>query len=120
LTLGSFDGLKVVIDAKNQPELVCLRADKEIGVDGLSDGATDQLFLALRLATIERHGEGFEALPLVLDDVLIHFDEERTRSALEVFASLARSMQVLLFTHLARNVELAEEALGNAVRIVHL
>jgi hypothetical protein len=29
-------------------------------------------------------------------------------------------MQVLLFTHLARNVELAEEALGNAVRIVHL
>jgi uncharacterized protein YhaN len=120
LTLGSFDALKVVIDAKNQPELVCLRADKEIGVDALSDGAKDQLFLALRLATIERHGEGFEPLPLVLDDVLIHFDEERTRSALEVFASLAGSMQVLLFTHLARNVELAEEALGNAVRVVHL
>ena len=47
-------------------------------------------------------------MPLVLDDVFVHFDDERTRAALEVLAELSRVVQVLLFTHHARVVELAE------------
>ncbi len=120
LTLGSFDDLRIVINAKHLPELVCVRGKREVGVEGLSDGAKDQLFLALRLATIERHGEGLEPVPLVLDDVLVNFDEERTRSALTLLRELASRMQVLLFTHLERTVELAREASSGSVRVALL
>ncbi len=120
LTHSSFEGLKIVINSKNQPELVCLRSAQEVAVEALSDGAKDQLFLALRLATIEHHGEGFESLPLVLDDVLINFDEDRTRSALALLGTVATRMQVLLFTHLARTVELAKLVLGRGAHVVAL
>lgn len=48
-------------------------------------------------------------MPLILDDTLINFDDDRARAALGVFADMARHMQVLLFTHHARMVELAEQ-----------
>jgi hypothetical protein len=51
-------------------------------------------------------------MPLVLDDVLIHFDEERVRSALAVLAELAERTQILYFTHHARHVELARSAVA--------
>lgn len=115
LTKDSFRELRVVLDERDQPELVCVRAGQEVPIDGLSDGAKDQLFLALRLATIERHTENVESLPLVLDDILVNFDEDRSRAALEVLASLCPKMQVLLFTHHERVAELAQEAAGARV-----
>lgn len=112
LTGGSFSGLRVVLDAKDRPELVCLREGAEVGLDGLSDGAKDQLFLALRLATIERHnGAEVERLPLVLDDVLVNFDEGRAELAIRLLSTLSGSMQVLMFTHQERLAEIAR-ALG--------
>jgi uncharacterized protein YhaN len=51
-------------------------------------------------------------MPLVLDDVLIHFDDDRARAALDVLGEVARTTQVLFFTHHARLVELARAVLG--------
>jgi uncharacterized protein YhaN len=82
-----------------------------VAVDGLSDGTRDQLYLALRLASLERYAEHNEPLPLILDDVLIHFDDDRARAALEVLGEVAASTQILFFTHHARLVELAREAI---------
>jgi uncharacterized protein YhaN len=48
-------------------------------------------------------------MPFVVDDILIGFDDNRTRICLEVFAQLAVSTQVLLFTHHRRVLELAGE-----------
>ncbi|MBK6514851.1 MAG: AAA family ATPase [Polyangiaceae bacterium] len=110
LTGGSIERLRVVMSDKDQPELVCVRGGHEVALDGLSEGARDQLFLALRLATIERHCEGVEPLPLVLDDVLASFDDARTQATLDVLASLAPKIQVLLFTHHEHVVELARRA----------
>lgn len=124
LTGNSFDELRVVIDERDAPELVCVRGGHEVAIDGLSDGAKDQLFLALRLATIERHAARDERLPLVLDDVLVNFDEDRARAALEVLADLTPApgrdgMQVILFTHQERIVELAR-GLSRPAQIVSL
>ena len=76
--------------------------------DGMSEGSRDQLFLALRLATLERRLEEMEPLPLVVDDILVGFDDARALAALEVLAELSAATQVLLFTHHRRVVELAE------------
>lgn len=120
LSAGSFTELRVVMNEREQPELVCVRSGEEVPIEGLSDGAKDQLFLALRLATIERHTEHVESMPLVLDDVLVNFDEDRAKAALQVLASLTPRMQVLLFTHQERIVEIAQETLEEGVQVVGL
>lgn len=117
LTLGRYAGLKVGLDRQI---ILCVRDDgDEVEVSGLSEGAQYQLYLALRLATIERYLASHDALPLVLDDVLLHFDDERSRAAFEVLGELAATTQVLFFTHHARHVELAREALGPGRAFVH-
>ncbi|HTJ80068.1 MAG TPA: hypothetical protein VL400_00050, partial [Polyangiaceae bacterium] len=120
LTSGSFERLAVRVSDKDRPELVCVRAGREIDVEGLSDGTRDQLYLALRLATIERHARHADPLPLVLDDVLVHFDDERSALALELFADVAETVQVILFTHHERIASLARERLGGRAHVLRL
>ena len=87
------------------------RAGELVGVQGMSDGTQDQLYLALRLASIERYLEAKEPLPLILDDVLINFDDRRA-AALRTLAELGRKTQVIMFTHHLRLVELAQQELA--------
>ena len=49
-------------------------------------------------------------MPFVVDDILVHFDDERTESTLQVFNTLAAKTQVILFTHHARVAEQARRA----------
>ena len=89
-------------------------------VEGLSDGTRDQLFMALRLATISGSQESAEPMPLVLDDVLVHFDTERAKATLEVLAEFSKRTQVLLFTHLDRDRALAESLSAHPVSVLTL
>ena len=75
----------------------------------------DQLWFSLRLGAIEDAVRHRGALPVVVDDVLVNFDDERTLAALHALAELGKSTQVLLFTHHARVAELAENSLGPAL-----
>ncbi|MFH1531320.1 MAG: AAA family ATPase [Pseudomonadota bacterium] len=110
LTLGSFSGLRDEVDENGKPLLLGVRPDKtEVGVEGLSDGARDQLFLALRLATIELQRDQQDPLPFVVDDILVGFDDERSKACLDVLAEFAQRTQVLLFTHHAMVARFANE-----------
>ncbi|MEZ4291498.1 MAG: hypothetical protein R3E53_13550 [Myxococcota bacterium] len=96
----------------DEPVLLCERATGEqVGVEGLSEGTRDQLFLALRLAALEHHARQAEPMPLVVDDILLTFDDPRARVTLGLMGELARDYQVLFFTHHARLAELAREAI---------
>jgi uncharacterized protein YhaN len=120
LTLGGYLGLQVGLDDDEKQVLLCKRGDgAKLQVTSLSDGTRDQLYLALRLASLERFAEHREPLPLVLDDILIHFDDERAAAALEVLAEYSTRGQVLFFTHHARLVELAKARLPSPRLIVH-
>jgi len=113
LTLGSFARLDTDFNEKDQPILVGVRpSGRTVPVDGMSDGARDQLYLALRLSSIERHSRATEPLPLILDDTLVHFDDHRAGAALSILAEFAAKSQVLLFTHHARVVEIAKQVCG--------
>lgn len=72
---------------------------ESIRIENLSSGAQEQLFLAIRLALIEHFKkEGIE-LPVVLDDVLVNFDQDRTRAAIDELLRLsANDQQILFFT----------------------
>jgi len=72
----------------------------------LSEGTASQLYLALSLAGVlevqeERRRDGQENIPIMLDDVLIAFDDERAASALELLAEIGEQQhqQIVLFTH---------------------
>jgi uncharacterized protein YhaN len=120
LTLGAYSGLRADFDEGGKPVLLAARPDGAlVAIPELSDGTRDQLFLSLRLASLERYVQGNEPVPLVLDDVLVHFDEDRARAALTVLGETARATQILFFTHHARVVELAREALGPERLVEH-
>jgi uncharacterized protein YhaN len=113
LTLGSFSGIRIDYGEGDEPVLYGLRPTGAlVGVAGMSDGSLDQLYLALRLATLERYLEKNEAMPFVVDDILIRFDDERSKAALEVLAELSGKTQVLFFTHHARMLDLAKKVKG--------
>jgi len=70
---------------------------QSLPVDVLSTGAREQVFLALRLALIENYAERGVRLPVILDDVLVNFDEIRAKSAIETLCEFAKSGHQLLF-----------------------
>ncbi len=120
LTLSSFVGLQTDFDEKDEPVLVGVRDDDEkVQVAGLSDGTCDQLYLALRLATIEKYVATSEPLPFVIDDVLIGFDDGRSKAALEVLTEIAARTQVIVFSHHSRIVELAKKIESEVGVFVH-
>ncbi len=110
LTRGSFVGLRDELDDKGKPVLLGIRSDKtELNVSGMSEGSRDQLFLALRLATIELQRDQQDPLPFVIDDILVGFDDERSKACLEVLADFAQTTQVLVFTHHSMVAQAAKE-----------
>jgi uncharacterized protein YhaN len=82
-----------------------------VGVEAMSEGTRDQLYLALRLATLERYAEEGRTMPLLLDDVLMTFDDRRAAAALRVFDELAERFQVILLTHHTHLTAVAAQAL---------
>ncbi|MFC5951614.1 ATP-binding protein, partial [Pseudonocardia lutea] len=121
LTGGRFAGLRPA--GGEARTLVAARADgEELAPDQLSEGTADQVFLALRLAGIrqlqaERRAAGLPAVPVVLDDVLMTFDDARAAAALAVLGELAADWQVLLFTHHEHLAALARRAVAEVAVI---
>ena len=120
LTCGSFEGLGTDFDERDQPVIVGIRSfGQTVGIDGMSEGTRDQLHLALRLAAIEEHLHR-QLLPVVFDDILINFDDQRAAATLEALGELARRTQVLFFTHHRRLVDLATIACPDQVTLHEL
>jgi uncharacterized protein YhaN len=111
MTLGSFQRLRVGYNNTDQPIILGARLleDEGIPTSAMSDGTRDQLYLALRLASIEHYLQKNIILPLVLDDILINFDDLRAKATLEVLGQLSQKMQILFFTHHTRLVEIAKQ-----------
>jgi uncharacterized protein YhaN len=120
ITCGAFSGLGAEFNAEDVPVLVGVRPDgSKVGIDGMSDGSRDQVFLALRLAALEQHLEAHEAMPLILDDLLMTFDNERAQAILPQLRSLAQRTQIFLFTHHRHLVELCRQVLGDGQFQLH-
>jgi uncharacterized protein YhaN len=108
LTLNSFAGLHTDVDDHGEPVLVGVRPDeRRLTVDKMSSGTRDQLYLALRIASLEWRLETSEPMPFIIDDILINFDDARSAATLKVLADLSKKNQVILFTHHRQIVEQA-------------
>jgi uncharacterized protein YhaN len=119
LTLGSFEGLRPDYNEAGEAVLLSVRAGgkETVTVNGLSDGAADQLYLALRLASLETYLDSNEPLPFIADDLLVNFDNERAVAALKTLAELSRRTQVIFFTHHEHLVELARRCVPDELYV---
>ncbi|HYA81360.1 MAG TPA: hypothetical protein VED87_10555, partial [Methylocystis sp.] len=105
-TDGRYARLGADFDAEDRPTLVAVTTcGEKTPVPALSEGARDQLFLALRLALLELRGG--EPLPFIGDDLLASFDEQRTARALELLSEFGRTRQPIIFTHHRHVAEIA-------------
>ena len=110
LTLQSFVGLAVDYDDKDQPVLMGVRENGDkVSIDGMSDGTTDQLYLSLRVASIEKYVYENEPIPFIVDDILVHFDDIRSKETLKILLELSKHTQIIFFTHHSRLIELMRE-----------
>ncbi len=110
LTLGSFEGLITDFNDMDEPVLAGIRpGGVRVYVEGMSSGTRDQLYLALRLASLEKYMESAEPMPFIVDDVLVDFDDARSKAALNALAELAEKTQVILFTHHSQVVKQSKE-----------
>ncbi|MDE1980743.1 MAG: AAA family ATPase [Betaproteobacteria bacterium] len=121
ITLGSFSGLTVDYEDDRQVLLGVRPDTKRVPVAGMSQGTRDQLFLSLRLAAIEQHIHVRGPFPVIVDDLLVQFDDDRAVATLDVLSELSAKTQVLFFTHHRHLVDLAEVSrLGIAISVQNL
>ena len=121
MTLGSYEELRAEFDEHGDPVLVGARPGGKdtVGVKGMSNGTCDQLYLAIRVASLEVWLNHHEPIPFIVDDVLLNFDDDRATAALKVLARLSRRTQVIFFTHHQRLVDLATKHLERDDVVVH-
>ena len=122
LTLHRHTGLDTDLDDKGVPIILAKTASgSTLDVAHLSTGACDQLYIALRLAALEHFVQQNRRLPVILDDLFVHFDDDRTDAGLRVLQGLSEHTQVILFTHHERVATQAEEVLvPSSVKILRL
>lgn len=115
VSAGEYESVRQVEDAGIQ---VISREQKRIDPKVLSRGTAEQLYLCLRLGLIREFSQQSGGLPLVMDDVLVNFDPERTRNMVKALCHFAEESQLLLFTCHPQTAELFA-SLHNA-RIIEL
>ena len=121
LTDGSFSSLRVDFDDQDRAHLIGVRPDgTAVPVPGMSTGTADQLYLALRVASVTDYLDRAPPLPFVADDLFINFDDERAAAGFRVLGQLGTATQVLFFTHHEHLVEIARATLGATVPVVSL
>lgn len=119
ITDGRFAKVATDFD-EDMTVLVGVRANgKRETVGNLSSGTRDQLFLALRLAAIESHVGNQEPMPVVVDDIVINFDDASSSATFKVLAELSKKTQVLFFTHHEHLMERATSAIGSGSFMAH-
>ena len=71
----------------------------------LSQGTADQLYLAVRLAICDMVLPEEKRVPLILDDALVSFDDDRLHAALDYLLAESEKRQILLFSCQKREMD---------------
>jgi uncharacterized protein YhaN len=123
LTGEAFESIVTSFANGDEPTIAGRRrgvaVNEEVTIPAMSEGTRDQLYLALRLAGLELHLAEHAPMPLILDDLLVHFDDQRARHAIKALAGVSKQCQILLFTHHQHVVDLAKTTLQPEVFSVH-
>jgi DNA repair exonuclease SbcCD ATPase subunit len=102
----------VRVDPESLAVQVCGANGKWRDASGLSHGTAEQIFLLLRVALAEHLVRPGEVCPLLLDDITVHSDVERTQAVLACLQAISRERQVILFSQQEAVLSWAQENLA--------
>ena len=103
ITAGRYDKVLLSRDFSLSAEMSGDPVGRSIRL--LSQGAADQLYLAVRLAICDMVLPAEKRVPLILDDALVSFDDDRLRAALDYLLAESEKRQILLFTCQKREMD---------------
>ncbi len=64
----------------------------------MSRGTREQLYLAMRLGLIKEYEKRSESMPVIMDDVLVNFDDNRNPLAIRALNEFAKERQLIILT----------------------
>lgn len=96
LTGGKYEGMQISKSFDISVEKSGVFGGKESAY--LSAGAYDQAYLSLRLALSSLMFDNADNLPVLLDDVLTQYDDNRAETAIKYLKEYSEKGQVIMFT----------------------
>jgi uncharacterized protein YhaN len=107
MTAGRYERL-IIDNSDSKLRIVAVReGGRRVDAGGMSEGTRDLLFLAIRTAALQNETGAAAQLPFIADDLFVAFDDDRARAGLVTLMELAKTRQVLFFTHHQRLKEIA-------------
>ena len=110
---------------KDSIEVVTAKKQRK-KTEQLSRGTAEQLYLSIRFGYIRNRSQNGEALPVIMDDILVNFDPIRAQNAAQSIFELAKNHQVLFFTchpetvdifkHVSRDIAVCEIKNGKIIK----
>ncbi len=124
ITDNAWQGIKVNLDDRSVNVLD--ENGKLLQAEMLSQGAKEQLYLSLRLAHIKNRSLTKRPLPILMDDILVNFDERRVRNTVEVLKLMVQetqgmqnTQQILFYTCHERTANILQEIIPDT-KIYHV
>ena len=121
ITNGVQGGVRVE-HTRDSQTMMALEADGVTlkALDQLSEGTSDQLYLALRIAALEDYARKVPPLPFIADDILQTSDDARTLATLRALAALSETVQTIVLTHHPHVAALSATLPAGMARIIPL
>ncbi len=116
---AEWDSIKVKATGPDSSELRVQMLDgSDLAASALSTGARALLYLSLRLAMADDDGSKRRLMmPVLCDDPLVHLDDQRALSAMNLLAEAGETRQIVVFTCHQRTVEAAGDVGAELVQI---
>ena len=92
-------------------------AGKRMRTLEMSRGTREQLYFAMRLGLIEEYETRSESMPIIMDDILVNFDDERGPLAIETLQDFAKDRQIIVLTCHKGSLQIYREFVVNEVEI---
>ena len=111
MTLGRYPHIIAPL-GENRIELADKNNNRK-SIEQLSRGTAEQLYLALRFGFIIEFTKRAGSMPIIMDEILVNFDRERSIEAIRGILELSMSRQIFYFTCHPSIVELFTQLDGS-------
>jgi uncharacterized protein YhaN len=104
-----------IVQAEGRDSFAVVSADGiHCSPGDLSQGTREQLYLCIRLGLVAELARSGRGLPVVMDDVLVNFDDDRAAAMADVLSAFGARHQLLFFTCSSRTRDLLSAAAPEA------
>lgn len=110
--------LQIIVATEKSELLVKNSNGALLPVKELSRGTIEQIYLAVRLSLAQHFGHTFYQLPVLLDDILVNSDLDRSKKMFEVLSEFSNENQIFFFTCHQWVRDLVEEIIPGRYEVV--